>query len=38
MSDGFPGADVSLREGEGHYEHLDPASGAWKELVAWLTS
>ena len=33
------GGDVtlSLREGEGHFEHIDPASGAWKDVVAWLT-
>ena len=27
---------LSLREGEGHMEHIDPASGAWAEAVAWL--
>ena len=34
------GGDVtlSLREGEGHMEHIDPASGAWAEAVAWLAS
>ena len=32
----FPGAEVSLREGEGHFEHIDPGSGAWAEAVAWL--
>jgi acetyl esterase/lipase len=36
MSEGFPGAAVSLRHGEGHFEHIDPASGAWKEAVAWI--
>jgi pimeloyl-ACP methyl ester carboxylesterase len=29
---------VSLREGEGHFEHVDPASGAWKEVVEWIAS
>ena len=24
------------RPGEGHFEHLDPASGAWAAVVAWL--
>jgi acetyl esterase/lipase len=38
LSEGFPGAEVSLREGEGHYEHLDPHSGAWQEVAAWLRS
>jgi acetyl esterase/lipase len=38
MSDGFPGAEVSLREGEGHFEHLDPRSGAWQEVAEWLQS
>ena len=37
MSEGFPGAEVSLRAGEGHFEHIDPRSGAWEEVVAWLT-
>ena len=34
------GGDVtlSLREGEGHMEHIDPRSGAWQEVVAWLTT
>jgi acetyl esterase/lipase len=27
---------LSLREGEGHMEHIDPASAAWAEAVAWL--
>ena len=36
FSDGFPGAEVSLREGEGHYEHIDPASAAWAEVRTWL--
>ncbi len=32
------GGDVtlSLRDGEGHFEHIDPASGAWAEAVAWI--
>jgi len=32
------GGDVtlSLRPGEGHFEHIDPASGAWAEAVAWV--
>ena len=34
------GGDVvlSVREGEGHFEHIDPRSGAWGEVVAWLAS
>jgi acetyl esterase/lipase len=34
------GGDVtlSLREGERHMEHIDPTSGAWQEVVAWLTA
>ena len=24
------------REGEGHFEHIDPRSGAWADTVAWL--
>jgi acetyl esterase/lipase len=34
------GGDValSIREGEGHFEHIDPASGAWEEVVRWLAS
>jgi len=32
------GAEVTYveREGEGHFEHLDPRSGAWRDVVAWL--
>lgn len=32
------GDDVTLvlRPGEGHMEHIDPASGAWGDVVAWL--
>jgi acetyl esterase/lipase len=32
------GAEVTLvqREGEGHFEHLDPSSGAWGDVTAWL--
>jgi acetyl esterase/lipase len=29
-------AELDLRPGEGHYEHLDPASGAWASVVDWL--
>jgi acetyl esterase/lipase len=36
MSQGFPGATVALRPGEGHFEHIDPASGAWEEAVTWI--
>lgn len=34
------GGDVmlSVREGEGHFEHIDPRSGAWREVAAWLAS
>ena len=34
------GGDVrlSLREGEGHFEHIDPSSGAWEEVAAFLAS
>jgi acetyl esterase/lipase len=24
------------RDGEGHFEHIDPRSGAWEDAVAWL--
>ncbi|MCW2968617.1 MAG: Lipase/esterase, partial [Solirubrobacteraceae bacterium] len=24
------------RPGEGHFEHIDPSSGAWADVVAWL--
>ena len=24
------------REGEGHFEHIDPRSAAWADVVAWL--
>ncbi|MFL5843882.1 MAG: alpha/beta hydrolase family protein [Solirubrobacteraceae bacterium] len=24
------------REGEGHFEHIDPRSGAWEAVLAWL--
>lgn len=32
------GEEVALveREGEGHFEHLDPRSAAWGDVVAWL--
>jgi acetyl esterase/lipase len=36
FSERFPGAEVRLREGEGHFEHIDPRSGAWEDVVAWL--
>jgi acetyl esterase/lipase len=34
------GGDVTLRvrEGEGHFEHIDPSSGAWKEVATFLAS
>ncbi|HEV2062512.1 MAG TPA: alpha/beta fold hydrolase [Solirubrobacteraceae bacterium] len=34
------GGDVTLsvRPGEGHYEHIDPHSGAWREVAAFLAS
>ena len=42
MSEAFAarGGDVTLsvRAGEGHFEHIDPASGAWAEVVTWLAS
>ena len=42
MSEAFAakGGDVTLsvRPGEGHFEHIDPQSGAWKEAAAWLAS
>jgi acetyl esterase/lipase len=28
--------DLRLRPGEGHFEHVDPASGAWEEARTWL--
>ncbi|HEX2085429.1 MAG TPA: alpha/beta fold hydrolase [Solirubrobacteraceae bacterium] len=40
MSEAFAarGGDVTLsvRPGEGHFEHIDPASGAWEGVAAWL--
>jgi acetyl esterase/lipase len=32
------GDDVSYSEraGEGHFEHIDPGSGAWEDVIAWL--
>lgn len=32
------GDDVTFSErpGEGHFEHIDPGSGAWQDVVAWL--
>jgi acetyl esterase/lipase len=38
MSRGFPGAEVRIRPGEGHYEHIDPASGAWREVARWVAA
>ena len=42
MSEAFAarGGDVTLsvRPGEGHFEHIDPGSGAWREAVEWLAS
>ena len=34
------GGDVklSIRAGEGHFEHIDPRSGAWEEAAEWLAS
>jgi pimeloyl-ACP methyl ester carboxylesterase len=34
------GGDVTLsvREGEGHFEHVDPRSGAWEEVATFLAS
>lgn len=29
---------LSIRAGEGHFEHIDPASGAWEEVAAFLAS
>ena len=29
-------ADLDLREGEGHFEHIDPSSGAWRRVVEWM--
>jgi dipeptidyl aminopeptidase/acylaminoacyl peptidase len=28
--------DLALRPGEDHFVHLDPASGAWADVVRWL--
>lgn len=32
------GVEVTYAErpGEGHFEHLDPRSGAWADVIAWL--
>jgi pimeloyl-ACP methyl ester carboxylesterase len=30
------GAELDVRPGEGHFEHIDPASGAWARVVSWL--
>lgn len=29
-------AELDVRPGEGHFEHIDPTSGAWARVVAWL--
>ena len=29
-------AELDVRPGEGHFEHIDPSSGAWQRVVAWL--
>jgi acetyl esterase/lipase len=29
-------AQLDLRDGEGHFEHIDATSGAWARVVAWL--
>ena len=29
-------AELDLRPDEGHFEHIDPSSGAWARVVAWL--
>lgn len=29
---------LSLREGEGHFEPIDPSSAAWGEIARWLTT
>ena len=28
--------DLVVRPGDDHFVHLDVASGAWEEVVAWL--
>jgi dipeptidyl aminopeptidase/acylaminoacyl peptidase len=28
--------DLVLRPGEDHFVHLDPASGAWADVLRWL--
>ena len=38
LSRSFPGAETRIREGEGHYEHIDPSSEAWKEAVEWIAT
>jgi len=30
--------DLRVRRGDGHFEHIDPSSGAWGEVAAWLAS
>jgi acetyl esterase/lipase len=29
-------AELDVRPGEGHFEHIDPSSGAWRRVVEWL--
>jgi kynureninase len=29
-------AELDVRPGEGHFEHIDPDSGAWRRVVEWL--
>ncbi|MCW3012149.1 MAG: Lipase/esterase, partial [Solirubrobacterales bacterium] len=30
-------ATLELRPGDGHFEHIDPDSGAWETVTSWLT-
>jgi hypothetical protein len=29
---------LRLREGEGHFEPIDPRSDAWAEIAEWVTA
>jgi pimeloyl-ACP methyl ester carboxylesterase len=29
-------AELDIRAGEGHFEHIDPAGGAWQRVAGWL--
>jgi pimeloyl-ACP methyl ester carboxylesterase len=29
-------AELDVRPGEGHFEHIDPSSGAWRRVADWL--